>query len=1572
MSDDSSVFPLVLAIKSDGSVDQVADQFEANIGGAAQRASAGLGAVGKSLRDARREAEQKVVDPLGIRASINALSTSSVQRIFDTYASGSAKAASAQQQMRAETVAAINAQQQAALTSIRQQQAARTAAFTQAQREVEALASLERQRAAEMARTVAAPSQQGPSLYFDPQGSRQAATAAQQQAAALRLVAAAAEEVAADTARATSSDRAFAVQARETATAATLEATRLLGLAETHARVGVAAQRGGELINRSGALVQSSAGAQRAGFQQLGFQLNDVAVQYAAGTSASIIFAQQSGQVIQAIQLINGGAKGFVGFLSGPWGLALTTAFVALTPFVAKILEGSDALGKEGESLRENAAKAGIAEQAKAAFANTEAGVIDDVRALTKEIKDQNEALRTNAERLNIRAKSRLEALTDFRSDVQGDLADARSRLSNAQAALGDTKGVGGSNAARQQELAAARTAVAELEARLGRVTAAIGLAQTAVLRSRVELADEAAKRQNDPAAAIEYQYEGAGGIIALAKKRAIAEGVVGKALTDQLDVLRAQKELDKQRAQDAASAARRAVTENATRSTYSQFISPVNGPITSPFGARAAPKPGASSFHPAIDFGVPVGTPVQAPAVGTVKAVGFDPKLGKFVIIDHGGGTTSRYGHLSQVDVAVGQRVGQGDVFARSGNTGLSTGPHLDYQIREGGKAVDPRKGRFRTDEYAAAADATKAQERAAAAARATVEAQQRLENATARAGERVAAITGQFDEQPRLIDRAKLAMLELAQTIKQATDQQAKYDELIARLQTTKPAGFEEQITQLEASKAALGQVIEQAQAAGPIVQDGLLRPYRELLRDQDQQLAVGRLILQGRQDEAETLQQIYRLEADMGPLTQAQADAVRRRVTALKEQGIELERQKALIDLQVQAARQLQSAVTDFLTEPFAKGALSGFQDALTKSRRQQVADTLGLQLFGGDLGSQVYRALTNNNAPTVEAADRHIAAAGKWDALADRFGGLIGNDNTPSALQQATTPTAFGFPSIGFSGTSLEALQTFAGATSSGLGQVGSLSSGLFNVGRSLTSVSGDLGKQEDVARQRLTREQAVTMALSYAAQAIGGKGGRAIDAALNAKNLSDLGKKISDGVKGSLKSRAGDAVAGLGIGQAVGSVYDLLGIKGTGTGSALGGAIGGAAFGPLGAIGGSILGGLIGNAFYKPKFGTANITSVGGAASVSGRGSAQTEAATGLAKSVQDGIQQVADQLGGKLGAFNTSIGVYKDQFRVSTTGYSGGKLNFKGTSANGLYDFGTDQAAAIKFAIADAVADGAILGLRQSTQRLLQSGKDIDRQLQKALQFENIFTELKQLKDPVGAAIDAIEKQFNGLRDIAKEAGADTAELAQLEELYGIKRVQAIKEAQAAATGQLQSLLADLKYKGDTGLSLRTRDQAATAALSPLIAEIMAGKTVDQDQFTDIARSFLDIKRLLFGSTDPYFKALTQITDLTGKAIANTGVTNIPTITGTSEPGAAAAATQTSFTIPEDRVAMMTAGQLSSAVGSGVADGLAESFRLQTTALLSGLNLLTQKVASLELATGGSSGLSQISALRNA
>ena len=485
----------------------------------------------------------------------------------------------------------------------------------------------------------------------------------------------------------------------------------------------------------------------------------------------------------------------------------------------------------------------------------------------------------------------------------------------------------------------------------------------------------------------------------------------------------------------------------------------------------------------------------------------------------------------------------------------------------------------------------------------------------------------------------------------------------------------------------------------------------------------------------------------------------------------------------------------------------------------------------------------------------------------------------------------------------------------------------------------------------------------------------------------AKAIRNVGVKFDD----ISEARLANVIAAAGYGQIGTSIYSAIsGRQGSGVAGAIGGILGneggkavsagiekalgpglgkvaGAAAGPLGSIVGGLIGSAVGGLFRTVKFATANVSQSG--STIAGNDSSARGAAGSLGDAVAQGVQRIVDQFGGTLGSYDLAIGSFDNKIRVSTKG-TNESLNGKSSVARAglVTDFGTDGAdAAIRFAIADAIRDGAVQGLRAATQRLIEGGSDVEAQLQKALKFEAIFTSLRQIKDPVAAAAEAIDKEFANLRKIADEAMASSDERAQLEELYALRRTEAVKQAQESAAGQLKALLDDLR-NGDNGLNLRTRQTNVLASLNPLIADIEAGRKVDQGQFTEQARVYLEIQRALYGSTSLYFDALTRVTDLTNRAIQNSGAgANVASLlSGNTQQAAMAAAAASSGSVPSTTTITATVD----------ITGMVMAIATQTDALTSRLDLISRQLAQpgapVVLQLGDAGGIARVNALRNA
>jgi len=123
---------------------------------------------------------------------------------------------------------------------------------------------------------------------------------------------------------------------------------------------------------------------------------------------------------------------------------------------------------------------------------------------------------------------------------------------------------------------------------------------------------------------------------------------------------------------------------------TAAQMHLPINGQLTSRFGPRENPVTGKGDWHTGVDIAAAEGTAVAAAWPGSVSFIGSDDIYGNYIVIDHGGFKT-RYCHCSSIAAAMGARLRQGETIAFSGNTGMSTGPHLHFELIVDGKCTDP-----------------------------------------------------------------------------------------------------------------------------------------------------------------------------------------------------------------------------------------------------------------------------------------------------------------------------------------------------------------------------------------------------------------------------------------------------------------------------------------------------------------------------------------------------------------------------------------------------------------------------------------------------------------------------------------------------------------------------------------------------------------------------------------------------------------------------------------------------------------------------------------------------------------
>ena len=396
-------------------------------------------------------------------------------------------------------------------------------------------------------------------------------------------------------------------------------------------------------------------------------------------------------------------------------------------------------------------------------------------------------------------------------------------------------------------------------------------------------------------------------------------------------------------------------------------------------------------------------------------------------------------------------------------------------------------------------------------------------------------------------------------------------------------------------------------------------------------------------------------------------------------------------------------------------------------------------------------------------------------------------------------------------------------------------------------KDMADIMQEIGnKREGEAALReasLEREMKIaTDGADLIAKTIGGSIGNSVNKLMNVfkKDFPDFARKLGtsfDSIKGgfdrilggfgtSLKTVAG----GFAVGGAVGGI-----VGGSATGGAIGGAFGsalGETFkslgkfgGPLGAIAGGILGSVVGGLFAKTKQASATISAAAGkldVAGIVGNNAQFKQTANTLAGAVIDGLNSAANALGAEItNAINLSIGQRKGKFVVDLQGM--GRTKGAGTMA-----FGT-EAEAISFALDKAIRDGIFSGIRAGTERLLKGFGDVEDRLAKAVDFEGVFTALRKETDPLGFAIEELDKRFAALRQTFQEAGATVDEYAQLEQLYQIERNKAVeantkvaeeeKQASDIARQARELEIALLEAQGDTLGAITLRRQEELAAM---------------------------------------------------------------------------------------------------------------------------------------------------------
>lgn len=745
--------------------------------------------------------------------------------------------------------------------------------------------------------------------------------------------------------------------------------------------------------------------------------------------------------------------------------------------------------------------------------------------------------------------------------------------------------------------------------------------------------------------------------------------------------------------------------------------------------------------------------------------------------------------------------------------------------------------------------------------------------------AGKKIANISDQFGDAPTLIIRTNKALREL--------------DDIQSDLERRKPEGLSKLLADLSQARS--------------VVANSVSTDFGKQTQAFQDRLNIQRLILQGRIDEAAVAERIAELEERYG--TGKRLEVLKEELKAAQEilaaeDSTQEEREKAqatikantkeydtLSALVARIRREtteqygLEKAINEAIEkrndsiaryQNVVSGTYGALEDLLSggkagdffKSIRDQFNQLRG-QNLADSLFGDAFRQLkqfTERNNPETQAVQRLVTATDTTSDALKTFTDIIIQQSTRITGAANDNPAGSTTPSTA-DGIAPEDLIVVTGSIKKAIVDGNRYNFVSFSNQVASSIVVPFLDKLDETFGTKFFGQLsgALTGALSGYARA--GKVGGVLGFGQGLFDTLSKNTKISEKSAASLfkiSSKFGQGLGGAQTGDQTAQLLRSFGVKTSRTGGQIGGAIGSFLPIPGGEIIGSIIGSVVGGLFKKTKKGSTTISNLTDDLAFTGSGSLR-ESTLGLGNNVKASLANIIEQLGGTAGSFSVSVGQRGKSFVVDPTG--SGR-----TKGGGVLKFKTEEEAA-RAALLDAIKDGAVQGIKAGAQRLLQAGKDLDAQLQKAVKFQNVFDRLEAIKNPLGAAVGALNREFTGLISIFKEASASAEDFAALEELYGLERAKIIKEQSESLTNSLRSLIDDLK-QGENGLSLRDRLSNIRSQFDPLANDIREGKTVDYDRFTELARQLIDVQRQISGSQVDYFAVFNEILGLSQSALA--------------------------------------------------------------------------------------------------
>lgn len=648
------------------------------------------------------------------------------------------------------------------------------------------------------------------------------------------------------------------------------------------------------------------------------------------------------------------------------------------------------------------------------------------------------------------------------------------------------------------------------------------------------------------------------------------------------------------------------------------------------------------------------------------------------------------------------------------------------------------------------------------------------------------------------------------------------------------------------------------EQAASDANNIMQGVVRPLTLAAEQARRFSEVSQLRLDGFDLEADALERALDLQDDIGRLSREQFENIVAQTEEQQRINNLLAQRDRLMQPILDSVSRTRDAFEDMLVDLPDEGgkAITGFFKSVQMQMRQIYARQITEALFGG--ADEKMRELLGTQQGGVDAAYEYLANHAK--ATGTEFERVASTGELAATALERVAGAADQLTNSLPGGVGGTAENTIADIANSGGVDIAAAARGIFNRGSTPSGAP-------------YVDENGVIVLPGPARTAPSQSGGSSSGNRKGSSGLRALGDTFGDELNkvfGTTFFRGmGDAFAGAGTGMMASGVAGMLGLKQSNTGAAIGGAIGSMIPIPGGSIIGGLIGGTIGGLFKKTRRSSANLTGPGDY-TISGNGkSSHRDAAGGLADQVLDQLDAIAEAVGGTVGAFRTSIGVSGDSYHVDTTGR--GRLR----KSQGGHDFDQDAQAAIAFAIADAVADGAIRGISAASQRILRSGQDLQKAIEKAVAIESIPRRLRAIKDPVGFAIDELNREFVKLIDYLKEGGATAEQFSEAQELYDLQRAEAIEQATQNAVGAIEQFMEDMISSGSSPLNKRTVYDNASETLGDLAERINAGEVVDQNALTAAAANFQDASRNLFGSSQDFFADFDMLYDLLGRARDN-------------------------------------------------------------------------------------------------